>query len=102
MYFSVYAVALVLSNVRTISRGGRKKYYRKIDVEANHKVGEKTDRVNGKVVMLRTLLKTLQRHTFNAIIGICSIAHCVESGPFFCVANGFGLVDFPKFSHVVG
>ena len=43
VYFSVYAVALVLSNVRTISRGGRKKYYRKIDVEANHKVGEKTD-----------------------------------------------------------
>ena len=41
VYFSVYAVALVLSNVRTISRGGRKKYYRKIDVEANHKVGEK-------------------------------------------------------------
>ena len=63
---------------------------------------EKKRIVNGKVVMLRTLLKTLQRHTFNAIIGICSIAHCVESGPFFCVANGFGLVDFPKFSHVVG
>ena len=41
VYFSVYAVALVLSNVRTISRGGRKKYYRKIDVEANHNVGEK-------------------------------------------------------------